>query len=501
MITATGPIPTHTQSQPDPSLAERGILTRFAHLVSAQGLDSMANVAFFLYIAWLDPSIYGEIMYTLAAASVVTKVVQFGFYYPLVAALGRNDTAKKSEILNGVNIIKLGLLVPTMLFVIGFGIFKGFSTELALMLILVCLGFGLEAFADTFFADLRVRGRQDQEARTKIAGSLLGYGYGFLSAVLGFPPVMISLFALISALVKLGLAIMYTLATHSGELFERPEWPATWLLFRGAVTFALIEILGIVYNKTNIFFLESATGVKGVAYYSATWNIVDSISTLASEQLLAWVIFPLLASLWWTNRDRVRRLVRSNAMWLMAVAFPIMFFLYTESDLLIGLIYPSEFSDAAWMQKILLWTIPLSFENNLFFYVMMVASGANALLIFTVIVTLLNLLFNWLLVEPFGLMGGCLVIVLTKLIMAFLTFLYCQIRFRFFVPADALFPLILAAISLAFFVIGEPIIGLHPAVAATILFYFVMIWQLGERFLGPIPTRGPAAEPSSPEAA
>jgi O-antigen/teichoic acid export membrane protein len=226
---------------------------------------------------------------------------------------------------------------------------------------------------------------------------------------------------------------------------------------------------------------------------------VDPISTLASEQLLAWVIFPLLATLWWTNRDRAKALVRSNAIWLMVVAFPIMFFLYAESDLLIRLIYPAEFSDAAWMQKYLVWTILFSFENNLFFYLMMVAGGANVLLLFTVIVTLLNLLFNWTLVEPFGLMGGCLVIILTKLTMVLLTFLYCQVRFRLFTAGNALFPLILAVASLAIFVVTKAIIGLHPAVAATIPFYFVMIWRLGERFLGPLPTREPA--PSSSGAA
>jgi len=485
-------ISAHTQSQPDSRPAETGILSRFAHLVSAQGLDSLANVAFFLYLAWLDSFVYGELMYSLAAASVVMKVIQFGLYYPLVAALGRSDAAEKSDILNRVNIIKLALFLPTMSFVVGFGVFKGFSTEMTLILILVCLGFGLDAFADTFFADLRVRGRQDQEARIKIAGSLLGYGFGFSSAAMGLHPVVISLFALISASVRLGFAIINTHATYSGALFRRPDSSAIWSLFRGAVTFALIEILGIVYNKTNIFFLEGATGVKGVAYYSATWNIVDPISTLASEQLLGWVIFPLLASLWWTNRDRVKGLVRGNAMWLMAIAFPIMLFLYAESDLLIGLIYPAEFSDAAWMQKYLVWTILLSFENNLFFYLMMVAGGANVLLLFTVIVTLLNLLFNWTLVAPYGLMGGCLVIILTKLTMVLLTFLYCQIRFRLFAPGNALFPLILAVVSLVIFVVSKATIGLHPAVAATILFYSVMIWRLGERFLGPLPTRAPA---------
>jgi len=482
---------TGTLCKVDSNLLERGILNRFIHLVSARGVETLASVAFFLYLAWLNSFIYGEIMYALAAASVVMKAVEFGLYYPLVATLGRNGSASKSDILNHVNLIKLALLVPTMSFVVGFGIFKAFSMEMALVLILICLGFGLEALADTFFADLRVRGRQDWEARIKIAGSLLGYGYGLLAAAVGLHPVIISLFALISASARLGFAIMYSLATYSGTLFGYPKWPAVWTLFRGALTFALIEILGVVYNKTNIFFLEGATGVKGVAYYSATWNIVEPVSTLASEQLLAWVIFPLLASLWWSNRTRANGLVRSNALWLMAVAFPIMLFLYAESDLLIRLVYPADFSDAAWMQKYLVWTILLSFENNLFFYVMMVAGGSNALLLFSVIVTLLNLLFNWTLVEPFGLMGGCLVIILTKLAMALLTFLYCEIRFRFFGAIDALFPLVLTTMSLAIFVLVKPIMGLHTAVVTTLVFYFIMIWRLGERFLGPLPTGGP----------
>jgi len=127
-----------------------------------------------------------------------------------------------------------------------------------------------------------------------------------------------------------------------------------------------------------------------VAFYSATWNIVDPVSTLASEQLLGWVIFPLLASLWWANKEQATRLVRGNAKWLVILAFPIMFFLHVESELLIGLIYKAEYADAAWMQKYLVWTILLSFENNLFAYVIMVAGGANSLLLFTIIATLFN---------------------------------------------------------------------------------------------------------------
>ncbi|MGO9119257.1 MAG: hypothetical protein ACLQPD_16825 [Desulfomonilaceae bacterium] len=476
-----------TKPQSESTISGIGILSRFAHLVTAQAIEALANVGFFLYLAWLpNSSTYGEMMYAIAGGAIVLKMVQFGLYYPLVTALGRADKTETPQIINRVNIIRLALFIPTIFFVFGFGIYKDFSPEMAAVLILVCLGFGLDAFADTFFADLRVTGRQDREARIRVAASLSGYGFGFIAAAVGMHPIVISLFAIISGAVKLGAATILYKKTYYAALLMRPEWSAVWFMFRASLTFAVIEILGVVYNKTNIFFLESAAGVKGVAYYSATWNIVDPISVLASEQLLGWVIFPLLASIWWTKKDQATRLVRSNAMWLMVLAFPIMFFLHTESDLLIGMIYKPEFSDAAWMQKFLVWTILLSFENNLFFYVMMVAGGANTLLVFTVIVTLVNLGLNFKLVEPLGLMGGCLVIILTKLVMALLTFGYCQIRFRFFSPRDAVFPLVLAAVSLGLFIVTRPIIGLHLAVAAALVFYLLIIWPVGERFLGRI---------------
>lgn len=471
---------------------EKGILSRFAHLVSAQMIEGLANTGFILYLAWLSSSIYGEVTYTLAGGAIVLKVVQFGLYYPLVAALGRANEKERPEFLNHANIIRLVFFVLTMSFISGFAIYKNFSLEMTLVLISVCLGLGLEGLADTFFADFRVRGRQDREAWIRIAGSVLGYGFGFIAMVAGFNAALISLFAFISGMVKLVAATILYKRTSSAPIFMRPEWSAVWLMFKESVTFALIEILGIFYNKTNIFFLESAVGVTALAYYGATWMIVDTGSTLVSEQLLGWVIFPLLASIWWTDRGRAVRMIRSNAKWLVILAFPIMFVLNVESELVIGVFYPPEYLDATWMQKFLVWTILLSFENNLFFYVMMVAGGANTLLRFTVIVTLLNLALNFMLVEPFGLMGGCLVIILTKLAMALLTFLYCQIRFRFFAPADALFPMILAAVSLGLFILSKPIMGLHPAVGATIAFYCLVLWRVGERFLGRLPIRGPA---------
>src|SRR5208283_1527471 len=96
-------------------------------------------------------------------------------------------------------------------------------------------------------------------------------------------PILISLFAIIWGMVKLGAAMILYKRTYSAPLVMRSQWSAIWSMFRASMTFALIEILGIFYNKTNIFFLESAVGVTMLAYYGATWMIVDTSSTLVSE--------------------------------------------------------------------------------------------------------------------------------------------------------------------------------------------------------------------------
>jgi len=463
-------------------------------LLSAQGTEAATATLFFLYLAWLDSTVYGSVMYGLAAGSIVMRVIQFGLYYPMVSDLGQAGRDKAPEIVFRVLVIKAALLLPAMLGVVGTGLYRGLSPQVFMILLLISLGFSLEAIADTFFGELRVRGKQAVEARIKIVASVSCYGYGFLAAFLGLDPVFVGLFKVISGIIALsgGLAVYWS--EYSSAWRERPEIQAVWKVFRAAAVFALIEILGIVYNKTNIFFLESVAGVKGVAFYSATWNLVDPVSTLVSEQFLGWVIFPLLAAYWWNSRERVGRLVRSNARWLLAVAFPIMFVMWAESSFIIGLIYPAEYKDAVWMQQYLVWTILLSFQNNLFSYVMMVAGAAKVLLAFAAAVTVLNLVFNLTLVEPLGLAGGCLVIIFTKLSMTILTYLYCRISFGFVKTRDFVVPVAAAGGGFGLFLLLSTVLPVHGSVLITVAAYLCFYWKVGTRLLGPLPSR------SSPDA-
>ncbi len=201
-----------SSTQNPPSTARR-IIRRFAQLISAHGVDAIFSGLFFLYLARSDAIVYGEVMYAFAAGSVLMKVVQFGLYYPLVYELTDASETEAGRIIDTVNIIKLVLLTVSMVGVWALSVIKGFPHRMAWILYLGCLGFGLEALAETFFAHLRVRGRQSVEARTRVVSAILAYGSGFVAAFLKMPGVFIGGYKLVSGVVRLLLAVWGSLTS------------------------------------------------------------------------------------------------------------------------------------------------------------------------------------------------------------------------------------------------------------------------------------------------
>ncbi len=473
----------------NPSCRNDSILSRLAFLLSAQAVEGILSTAFFLYLAWTNASDYGRVMYAMAGGAVVQTIIQFGLYYPLVSKLGNVNESESRKLIVSVQIIKAVLFGACFFGVLIFAWRQQLNSELTIVLAIMSLGFSVEALAETFFAGLRVNGRQNVEAKIKVTGSVASYGYGFIAAATGLGAIYISFFKLVSGLTRIVFGYRIYLQGHPKNEILSGCWATANSMFRISLVFALIEILGVIYNKTNIFFLQKETGLDGIAFYSATWNILDAVSVLGSEQFLGWVIFPLLATLWWQNRNKAGDLVKRNAKWLLAIALPIVFFFYSESSLIIGLIYPAKYSDAVWMQKYLVWTIPISFENNLFSYVMMVAGAAKLLLAFQIAGTAVNLILNFTLVPLLKLQGGCLVIIFTKLFIACLTFGYCRIRFSFIRVRDFLFPVVLGIISFGLFMAVKPLITLHPAVITTLTLYSAILFTIGPRFIGSFPRK------------
>ena len=473
---------------------ERGLIRRTLHLLMGVGVEGALDLPFVLYLAWHDAEFYGAVMYGLAAGVIARKAVRFGLYQPLVQHLGRPDADPTHQVLGRVAAFRL-LLLAGCLTVAALASFW-MPVGLACLTLVMVAGLGLEGVAETFCADLRIHGRQRREARIRILASLLAYGYGFTSAALGLPPAAVAAYKLVNAVVLSVGSLRSLERLPSIELFTRRARLGLRPILAAATALAAADLLGMAYNKANVFFLQAAAGTRGVGLYSATWNIVDAVPVLVSQQFLGWVVFPVLAVLWARHPERALALVRTCAGWLLVAAAGLAFLLYQESDLMVGLLYPDSYAEAASLQKRLVWAIPLSFEHNLFVSLMIVAGALRPVVAVAATATVVNLILNLTLVGPGGLEGACQVIVFTKLVAASFTAAYCQRRFRLFGWREVAFLSLLCVCACGLFLLLDSALPHHASVVTMLAAGGLALWLFGRRWLGSL--RGmeaPASEP------
>ena len=237
---------------------------------------------------------------------------------------------------SGSSLLKTATLFLTWLGVLAFMEWQAYPTALKQVMIVIGAGVSLDALASTFFVAFQVQGRQDQESKVKALSCALGFGFGLTCLFLGAPAWLVACFKIIEALVNLAGGVGLAISWYRPRL----KWPSLsrlWPILQRGLVFVLLQLAANTYNKANLFFLQRYAGAQVVGQYSATWQIVDGISALVSTVLLQSVLYPLFVRLWEVDKAQVSRLARKATRWLLAIAWPLTFLLYIESDRLIPL--------------------------------------------------------------------------------------------------------------------------------------------------------------------
>ena len=407
-----------------------GIFSKFIHLVGAQTIRDILHTAFMIYLARLSASDYGEFMVAFSLASIILFLGEFGLNQPLVAALSKKYS-NKGDILAQYSILKSCLLFAGWIGVFLFIFIQGYTPGLKNLVLVISAGVGLEALASSFFVAIRVEGRQDLEGRIRAVSSILGYGYALTLLALGAAPHWIALFKVIENTSNLlgGVWMALRNTSFAGLALKRKSLARTWAAAKGGTVYVLMALAAILYNKANVYFLQNAAGPVKVAQYSATWELVDGIAILVSNQLLKSILYPLFVKLWKQDKSEFKRVADDSYRWLIGLSLPVMFVLFVESDRIIGAIYGQAYADSMWMQKYLAPTVLFAFIHNMSAYLMMSRGKERLLLAIYVSGLAFNLALCATLIPIMPLLGSCLAMTLTKGVVAAATTGYCMAAF------------------------------------------------------------------------
>ena len=107
-------------SQPDPQeSASFRIIRKFAYLLSARWVREALQAVFFIYLARISSTTYGEFMLAMGLGSILLLVSEFGLNLPLVSLLSQKDQDPNAA-LSQVFFVKAGLLALSLVGVLGF---------------------------------------------------------------------------------------------------------------------------------------------------------------------------------------------------------------------------------------------------------------------------------------------------------------------------------------------------------------------------------------------
>lgn len=408
------------------SRSSHHVLRKFAYLLGAQWFREGLQSVFLVVLARTSSTTYGEFMLAFSIAQIVVFVAEFGLNQHLVSLLARRED-EKVDLLLEVSILKGGLLLAGMAGALGFALWQGYAPSLRLLVLVVVAGVGFQALTTSFYVAYQVEGRQHLEAGTRAVSASLGFGYGLTTLLAGLSPVWVACYLLIETLAGLGASVLETLGRVKSA-WGRPKLGRLLNTGRGGIVFILMALAAILYNKSNIFFLQRFAGPEGVAQYSVTWQMVDGVSVMISNLLLKNILFPLFVDLNRAGSEELSLMARNCARWLLLASLPVMFILCVESDRFILLIYGENYRQAVDIQKVLTLTVLFSFLHNLAAYLMMSMKEERLLLGFYLGGLAFNLVICAVLIPSNPLHGAVGAIVLTKGFMALATVGYCQKR-------------------------------------------------------------------------
>lgn len=179
------------------------------------------------------------------------------------------------------------------------------------------------------------------------------------------------------------------------------------------------NVLVAIYSQTDKILLGEMINEEAVGYYSAATQLCNAWPFVLTAIIDS--ASPIIVELFKTDKEKYRKRIKQlyASIFYIGVAVALVFTLF--SDLIIGLLYGSEYSSSSMVLKIASWstifayfgvsrTIWMQCENKLSYEKILALIGA-----------LSNVILNYFLIRKLGINGAALALTLTQIITNFIS--------------------------------------------------------------------------------
>ncbi|MDP3901394.1 MAG: flippase, partial [bacterium] len=350
--------------------------------------------------------------YALGIAAFLTIFSDIGINALITKEASRNPQLKDAY-LSTAFFTKLGLLI---VFISGVIIFFPHLTNLeeaAKIMPILIFVFAFDTLRDLGSAVSRALEHMQIEALVNIFTNLAIVVLGFIFLTIGRDSSSLA-FAYAGGS-GLGLiVIFYTLRSHFKNIFKNFNKSLIKNILVTAWPFGLMGLMGAIMLNTDIIMLGWLTSAANVGYYSAAQKPIQLLYILPT--MLATSIFPIMARLSHSNPNSAKSILEKSVALAIIISLPLVIIGLVLAHQIITIMYGAEYIPAISAFKILTATLLIVYPSSLIGNAIFAYDQQKSFVIFVLVATLGNIIFNILLIPIWGIEGAAMSTVLTQLI-------------------------------------------------------------------------------------
>jgi len=393
----------------------RRIAKNTAVLVIADIVSKISNFLFVMYIArYLGVNEFGILSFSIAFTGLFAIFSDMGLGTLMVREIARNKSLM-NEYLNNVTIIKTILVAITSLLIMFIINLLGYPQQTILIIYILTLSVIFSAFASIPNSVFQAFEKMEYISIGKIIGSITKLTLMF---ILIWHSQKIIMFAWLYSFTNF-IVLLYSLGIFQRKfrkivVLKKKNIKYKFmknLLWRAA-PLGLSNIFLMVYFWVDRVMLSLMKGDIVVGYYSASYNLVNTLSLIPTAFVLS--LFPLMSNYFNISINSLNKTYEYSLKYMAMLALPIAMGTILLSEKVIYVIYGTEFLASAQALKILILVESFVFVNMVIGYMQLSINKEKANMILNGIGMIINVVMNLLLIPGLSLMGAAIATLCTE---------------------------------------------------------------------------------------
>lgn len=391
----------------------RTLARNTAFLLVATLFTNLAAFVWNVYLArYLGTAGFGILSTALALTGIFSILADLGIGTYITREIARNPAGAGDLVAAGLgNRIILSCIVFVLILLFPL---TGLYSGTAAAVIVFIAGYMLLGSFSSFFNSI-FQGFQRMEYQTvwNILNSLFIL-VGVLAVVwLGGSVVQVAVAYLIAA----ALSLVYSAATFTRRFFT-PGLSFSRDMIREAIPFGITSVFSLIYFWIDSVMLSLMKGDVSVGLYNAPYRLLTVISSLYGVYLTA--VFPVMSRFHVESEDSLRFTYMRSLKYLIIIAVPLIFTVFTLAGPLIELIFSAKYLESVPALRVLIIATAFMFINGVSSSLLGSANRQITVTRITGVAALFNVTLNLALIPRFDFMGASVATVITEALMTLL---------------------------------------------------------------------------------